>query len=158
MHFLEVVAREGEVVGIARVGEAVLAREAREAAVHLHQQCVAQPRAGGGALRAGARSDRGKVLRLPGAHRLARRFGHQDGQYGRDLVAVAERDQEAAHPPEVQRGKELLDVQAQHHALADVRLGVAAHRVLGAEAVRVLARRQLAHQHSMQPPLNRLEP
>ena len=97
-------------------------------------------------------------------HRLARRLGHQHCECCRHGIAVSERNQEPANAAKVDGRKAVLDVEVQHHGLADVRGGIGGNRAALDETVRLFAFRQLGHklpiegaQYSLQPAFGRVD-
>lgn len=128
-------AGEGEVVGVAGVGEAALFGEAGEAAVEANEEGIANARAGGGALHAMAGADGEVVDDAVEVDGLALSFSDEDGEGGGDAIAVTVGDEESADAGEGDGGKEILEIDAQEDALADVGFGAGANVATFAEAV-----------------------
>src|SRR5262249_16488836 len=127
-----------------------LAREPRQPPVEAQQNRVADPGAGRRALYADARASRHMIELALRRDRLARRFGHQHRERRRNRIAVAERDQKTAHSAIVDCWKTVLDVEAQHHRLADMPSRIAGNRAAAHEAMRVLAFWQLVHEEPIE--------
>ena len=134
-----VIAREGQVIGIARVGKTMLAGQPRQAVVETQQDGVAETGAGRCALHTNTRAGRHVIELAFSRHRLARRLGHQHCECCRHGIAVSERNQEPANTAKVDGRKAVLDVEVQHHGLAHVRGGIGGNRAALDETMRLFA-------------------
>lgn len=152
------VSREGQVIRIAGVGDGEFLRQTAEAVVEFQHQRIADARAGGSALDAVALADRHMVGCTVYLDRLTLGLGHDHGQAGGDLIAIAIGDQQAADTRKGDAGKEVLQVQVHEHLPAHMGFGSGADAAPDAEPVRGLADRQPRHQQSVQLALNGLEP